>query len=381
MTDRVTAGRARIERIRAVMREHEVEVLLAFGSGRHHFIGTNACWWLSGVRHIGRDAVVAIPLEGEPHLVLTPVWDSERATRQSWVDSVTAVDDLAGELPGLLGFRGWSGRALGIAGTEDSSEAVQAALAVVAPEAPNLMPELVEMGGRQDDYAIDCVRRAVEIAEAGYARLLEIARPGMPEYELASEVDAEMRAHGADDNFLLISASQHNRAVHAPTDRELGVGDVILAEISPSVDGQFAQICRSAVIGKPNERQRDCFRLLAEAFDIGLRSCRQGVTVPELAGAINDFLSARGYEKYTKPPYMRSRGHSMGLGPLVPADISDRSDVTLAPGMTFVLHPNQYVPEAGYFLCGDQVLITDGDAEALSTPQRELDEIAEVAFA
>jgi Xaa-Pro dipeptidase len=135
------------------------------------------------------------------------------------------------------------------------------------------------------------------------------------------------------------------------------------------------------VIGQPNERQRDCFQLLAEAFDIGLRSCRRGVTVPELAGAINDFLSARGYEKYTKPPYMRSRGHSMGLGPLVPADISDRSDVTLAPGMTFVLHPNQYVPEAGYFLCGDQVLITEGAAEAISTPQRELDAIAEVAFA
>ena len=243
------------------------------------------------------------------------------------------------------------------------------------------MPELIAMGGRQDDYAIDCVRRAVEIAEAGYARLLEIARPGMPEYELASEVDAEMRAHGADDNFLLISASQHNRAVHPPTDRELGVGDVILAEISPSVEGQFAQICRSAVIGKPNGRQRDCFRLLTEAFDIGLRSCRQGVTVPELAGAINDFVSERGYEKYTKPPYMRSRGHSMGLGPLVPADISDRSGVILAPGMTFVLHPNQYVPEAGYFLCGDQVLITEGDPEALSTPQRELDAIAEVAFA
>lgn len=381
MTDRVTAGQARIERIRAVMREREVEVLLAFGSGRHHFIGTNACWWLSGVRQIGRDAVVAVPLEGEPHLLVTPAWDSGRAARRSWIDTVTAVDDLAGELPGLLASHGWTGRALGIAGTEDSSEGVHAAIASLAPDGPNLMPALIELGGQQDDYAVDCVRRAVEIAEAGYGRLLEIARPGVPEYELASEVDAEMRAHGADDNFLLISASQHNRAVHAPTDRELGAGDVILAEISPSVEGQFAQICRSAVIGTPNQRQRDCFGLLVETFDIGLSSCRPGVTVPELAAAMNDFVSERGYEKYTKPPYMRSRGHSMGLGPLVPADISERSDVKLAPGMMFVLHPNQYVPEAGYFLCGDQVLITADGAEAISTPQRELDSIAGVAVA
>lgn len=381
MTDRAAAGQARIERIRAVLREHEVEVLLAFGSGRHHFIGTNACWWLSGVRHLGRDAVAAIPLTGEPHLVVTPAWDSARARRQSWIETVSAVDDLPGELPALVRSHGWAGRAFGIAGTQDSSKAVLAALSEVAPAAADLTAALVEMGGRQDAYAIDCVTRAVQIAEAGYARLLEIARPGVPEFELAAEVDVEMRAHGADDNFLLISASQHNRAVHAPTDRELGHGDVILAEISPSVEGQFAQICRSAVIGDAGQRQRDCFGLLVEAFDIGLASCRPGVTVPELAGAINGFVSSRGYEKYTKPPYMRSRGHSMGLGPLVPADISDRSAVTLAAGMTFVLHPNQYLPEAGYFLCGEQVLITEDGARALSTPQRELDMIEQVALA
>jgi len=381
MTDRESAGRARIETIQGVMREHDVEVLLAFGSGRHHFIGTNACWWLSGVRHIGRDALVAIPLVGEPHLLVTPSWDAGRATRQSWLETVTATDDLAAELARMLRAHGWETRALAIAGADDSSEAVHAALAEVAAGAVDLMPALLSAGARQDAYALECVRRAVEIAEAGYARLLEIARPGVAEYELAAEVDAEMRAQGADDNFLLISASQHNRAVHAPTDRQLCHGDVILAEISPSVDGQFAQICRSAVIGQADQRQRDCFALLGEAFEIGLAGCRPGVTVPELAGAINTFVSDQGYGQYTKPPYMRSRGHSMGLGPLVPADISDRSDVTLAPGMTFVLHPNQYLPEAGYFLCGDQVLITNDGGQALSTPELALDTIEEVAFA
>lgn len=378
---RSQAGEGRIATMREVMREKELDVLLAFGSGRHHFIGTNACWWLSGVRHLGRDAVVAIPLEGEPHLLVTPSWDGGRASRQSWIGNVTAVDDLAAELPRLVRAHGWAGKTLGLAGTGDCSEAVDAALADVAPDAPDLMPALLQAGARQDAYAISCVQKAVDIAEAGYARLLEMARPGVSEYRMAAEVDIEMRAHGADDNFLLISASQHNRAVHAPTERELAVGDVILAEISPSVDGQFAQICRSAVIGPADQRQRDSFALLAEAFELGLAKCAPGVPVPDVAAEINTFMSGHGYEKYTKPPYMRSRGHSMGLGPLVPADISDRSDVTLAAGMTFVLHPNQYLPEAGYFLCGDQVLITDDGVRALSTPQTQLDAIEGVAGA
>lgn len=375
---REQAGRARIEAVRAAMREQGVEVLLAFGSGRHHFIGTNVCWWLSGVRQLGRDAVVILPLEDEPQLVVTPAWDAGRAGRQSWIDDVRAVDDLAVALPGVLRARGLAASSFGVAGAEDCSRALHSAIGDVVPRAVDMVGAIQVIGARQDEYAIGCVQRAVDIAEAGYRRLLEVARPGVTEYQMAAQVDAEMRAQGADDNFLLISASQHNRAVHAPTDRELAPGDIILGEISPSVDGQFSQICRSVIIGRPDRRQQECFELLGEAFQAGLDACRPGLPVPELAEVINALVSARGYEKYTKPPYMRSRGHSMGLGPMRPADISERSGVTLEAGMTFVLHPNQYLPEAGYFLCGDQVLITDDGARALSTPQLTLDATAEV---
>jgi Xaa-Pro aminopeptidase len=197
----------------------------------------------------------------------------------------------------------------------------------------------------------------------------------MPEYELAAEADAQMRELGADDNFLLISASQHNRAVHPPTDRLLDEGDIILGEISPSVDGQFAQICRSAIIGEPDERQLACYEILRAGFAAGLEACGPGVPVAEVTRVINALISAEGYEKYCKPPYMRTRGHAMGLGALIPADISERSEVLLAPGMSFVLHPNQYFPEVGYFLCGEQVLITEDGARALAPGAPHLDSI------
>lgn len=376
---RARAGQARLEAVRGLMRERGVEVLLAFGSGRHHFIATNLCWWLSGLRHLGRDAVVAVPLEGEPQLLVTPSWDEERAARQSWIEEVSAVDDLAGALPDLLRSRGWQRSSLGLAGTGDSSQEIETACRELLADATDLTAALVTLGGRQDEYALSCVRRAVEIAEAGWRRLVELARPGLAEYRLAAEVDIEMRAHGADDNFLLMSASQHNRAVHAPTSRELASGDIILGEISPSVDGQFAQICRSVVIGRATASQREGFGLLGEALTIGLDACRPGVPVPEVAAKINAFVASHGYEQYTKPPYMRSRGHAMGLGPMVPTDVSDRSEVTLESGMTFVLHPNQYLPESGYLLCGDQVVITDEGVQALSHPQLELLETEEAA--
>ena len=70
----------------------------------------------------------------------------------------------------------------------------------------------------------------------------------MTEYELAAEVYCFIKALGADDNFQLISASQHNLAVNPPSDRRLDVGDVILAEISPSYgDSSFKFVARRSL--------------------------------------------------------------------------------------------------------------------------------------
>ena len=363
---RAQAGARRLSAARAAVAAAGLDVALVCGSGRHHFIGANLAWWFSGVRQLGRDMVVAVPAEGEPALLVAPSWDERRAARRSWIADVVATDDVASALSRLLRSRGW--RRAGVAGREAASPALAAALWETT--------DIVLPTGH-DEWSLACIERAVGIAEAGYRHLCATARPGMPEFALAAEADAHMRELGADDNFLLISASQHNRAVHAPTDRVLEAGDVLLGEISPSVDGQFAQICRSATIGEPDARQQRAYEILCEAYDAGFAAAAPGVPVPEVAAAVNAVVASYGYERYTRPPYMRTRGHGTGLAPLVPADISDRSEVVLAPGMAFVLHPNQYFPDAGYLLYGEQVVIEPDGARALSAGPARIEATSE----
>jgi Xaa-Pro aminopeptidase len=379
---RLDAGRRRLDAVRAQMDAHELDLLLVFGSGRHHFIGPNLCWWLSGVRQLGRDAVVALPRDGEPVLLTAPSWDAERCRRRGWIADVAAVDDLPAALGGLVALRGWRGLVTGVAGADTVSAGTADALADALAADPRPSDDLVVAEARlHDAWSLGLIERAVEIAEAGYEHLLETVHPGMAEYEMAAEADAHMRALGADDNFLLVSAAQHNRAVHPPTDREFALGDVVLGEISPSVEGQFAQICRSFVIGEPEERQLDAYAVLRDAYCAGLAAAGPGVPVAEVTRAVDQVVIAAGYGDYTRPPYMRTRGHSMGLGPLVPTDITHDSDVVLEAGMAFVLHPNQYVPGAGYLLCGDEVVITADGARGLSSRLPELDSIAGAVMA
>ncbi len=223
---------------------------------------------------------------------------------------------------------------------------------------------------------LKAAERATWIAERGYERLLEFARPGLREFELAAELYCFTKKLGAEDNFLLMSASQHNLAVRAAGERILDVGDIILSEITPCYRGQFAQICRTTVIGEPPPVVREKYAMLQDAMRAGLAAGRAGTSVADVTRAINGVIQKAGYGDYCRPPYMRVRGHGLGITSDRPGDIVENNERVLESGMVFVMHPNQYLPESGYLMCGEPVVVTDQGARALSARPAELDVIA-----
>jgi len=70
----------------------------------------------------------------------------------------------------------------------------------------------------------------------------------MREHQVAGELETFMREMGAEDNFQLMSASQHNRLVHQPTNRILEMGDILLGEITPAVEGRLRTSMDSLIV-------------------------------------------------------------------------------------------------------------------------------------
>jgi Xaa-Pro aminopeptidase len=362
---------------RAKMAELDSEVLIAYGSGLHAFTGTNPAWYLSGFKQIGPHAAVVLPLDGEPLLIITPKWDEARYLERATMDHVAVPPaEFLDAVRRALRERGLLGRRIAVAGGQLQPRKMIAAWPelIGAPplDAEKLISDLAKI---RDDWSLNCTRRAVDIAERGYASLLATTRPGMREYHVAANLEIAMRELGGEDNFQLLSASQHNHAGHFPTDRVLEKGDVILAEITPAVEGEFIQICRSAVLGKPSELQLEKFALLSSALRAGMQAAKPGTSVTEIVEVINAPIAAAGYERYTKPPYMRTRGHSMGLGSMEP-ELMPGQDHTMHRNMVFVMHPNQYIPETGYLMCGEPVIVTDAGAVPLTSRMGQLGSIA-----
>jgi Xaa-Pro aminopeptidase len=349
--------------------------LIAASNGLNNFLESNAVYVLSGVRPIGESAVV-LDRDGRSTLIVTPAWDGARAASISSTDQTVGTDDLPAALKDTAAkYRLDMARTISVGVSllgQGLAARIGAGLGALPTPAEELARDLARVRTAEE---LKAAEHATWIAERGYERVLEFARPGLREYELAAELYCFTKKLGAEDNFLLMSASQHNLAVRAAGERVLDVGDIILSEITPCYRGQFAQICRTTVIGEPRPVLREKFAILQDAMGAGLDAGRAGATVADLTRAINGVIAKAGYGDYCRPPYMRVRGHGLGITSDRPGDIVERNERILESGMVFVMHPNQYLPESGYLMCGEPVVVTDGGARALSARPAQLDVI------
>lgn len=368
----------RQERLLAAAHDADLAGLVLYSDAVHSFIELDPVWYATGLRAIGPSAMVIA--DGLPQvLFITPAWDLVRARESAASEDIEvhAADGLFGSVAAAARRAGLAADVLGVVGAERLTARTRAELNyALGADWTDFDQSAREVAMVKDAAEQELVRKASWIAEEGYRQALADVRPGMKEFEFAGRLDTYMHQLGADDNFLIVSASRHNRSVHAPSDRILTDGDILLAEISPSYQGAFAQICRTAVIGEPSKELSDSYELLRAAFNNGLAKCQPGTSMGEIVAAVNEPIENAGFAEYCRPPYMRTRGHGMGLGSPYPVSVAATSEVALKAGITFVLHPNQYLPTVGYLMCGDHLLIRADGAEVLSAQWAQLDSVA-----
>jgi len=356
-------GRAEFEKrltqLRHRMRETDLQALLIHDSGRHNFLRMNYVAYLTDFISVGPETLLVVALDEAPVLYLAPVWDIARAREESFVADVRPFKELWPRLVHITGK-------VGLIGREAMHVDLHDEIAKSLNQIPVNAKELIETMARcKSLFELERLRRAAAIADAGVQALHEDARPGLKEFELAAIVEYRMRSLGAEDNFGMVVANSHNQALHPATDRLTQPGDIIIGEITPCIGGLFVQICRTVVLGEPAPVVREKYAILHNAMGLGMAAAQTGAPASAVAKAINGAFIDAGYEKYCRPPFMRVRGHGLGCGSFAPGSLEDENKTTLEEGMTFIVHPNQYLPETGYLTLGDTVVMGKTRAESL----------------
>jgi Xaa-Pro aminopeptidase len=224
---------------------------------------------------------------------------------------------------------------------------------------------------------IAALRRAAQMADDAYTVFRDAVKPGRRQYEVAADIEGYLRRRGCPDNFMIIgSGGTDVLGMTPPSERRIAPGDLVTTELTPAVDGYFAQICRTLVVGKANDAQRRAFDVFREALAAGIAAVRPGATAADVARAENDVFRKYGLGDYTTSKWTRVRGHGIGMFCDSKPHLLEDVDTPLAPGMALIVHPNTYHPEAGYIVLGDAVLVTDEGAEVLCRTPRDLFEVA-----
>lgn len=359
----------RHRRVREAMDEQGLDAILAFGPG----------WRRENVRYFtdasltGSAALVLFPAGGDPVAFSTHRADLAAITRRGWVGEAHLLDPAApAELTGRLSDLR-PGR-IGVAHYELLPMVLLEAVRTAAPGAEIVSATALMDGLRlvKSDWELTRMRRAAEVCAAGWEAFVDALEPGLPEYRIVADVEARIKAMGAEDNFMLIASGKDEvRGMTAPSPRVLEAGDMVRTELTPQLDGYWLQICRSAVVGKASPEQHESFALFNEAVEAGMSVVRPGVTAHEVATAQNDVFRARGFGEYCTSKYTRVRGHGHGLH-LDETPIIEGNETVLPENAVFIIHPNTYTPIAGYHVLGDPVRVTADGCEVLISTERKL---------
>lgn len=356
----------RLERVLRRMAADGADTLVALSNARHSMARSDVATHLTGFRSLGESAFV-LHGDGAARLIVTPAYDEDRAVLRRPETRIVATDDLAGALAQVLAERGAKTGRIATTGLASLPHPLAArVIAVLGKDAFAMDDAVSTVTAPKTGEEIARARRAAEIAEQGMEHLLAVAHAGMRECDLAVECNLFTKSLGADDNFLMLSALPHGYGVAASSNRPLTKGDVLVCEFTPSFEGQFAQICRTVSIGAPSNVLADKYALVARAAAAGIAAVKPGIPVSAVADAVDAVLTEAGYREYCRPPHMKRRGHGMGSGSIAPGDIAYDNHTMIEEDMVFVVHPNQYLPETGYLLCGEPVRVTATGGEALT---------------
>jgi Xaa-Pro dipeptidase len=362
-------ARERRQRLAAAMGETGIDHLLLYGNS-----------WQGDYLRYGADfgileghGIALIAADGAAELFLDSVTETERAELEVPDVRPTFADDIA--------------RAVGARLDRVAGERLAAAPRRFLPRwlaDPARTFELSDATALLDKLLmhksageIAAIRRAAQVADEAYEVFRQAVRPGRRQFEIVADIEADLRRRGCPDNFMIIgSGGKDVFGMTPPSERKIAAGDLVTTELTPAIEGYFAQICRTLVVGKASEAQQRAFAVFADALEAGIAAVRPGARAADVARAENDVFRKAGLGEYTTSQWTRVRGHGMGLFADSKPHILEDVNTVLEPGMALIVHPNAYHPEVGYIVLGDAVVVTESGVEVLCKTPRELFEVA-----
>ena len=133
-------------------------------------------------------------------------------------------------------------------------------------------------------WELECLARALLIAEEAVNEVLQMLKPGVEERDAATLYEAEVVKRGAEPSATRITMGERSALPAAPSTRALRPGDLVRLEVGCVFKGYYSAVARTAVMGEPTALQEARHAAILAVEQAAVDAIRHGVTV----GAVFD---------------------------------------------------------------------------------------------
>jgi Xaa-Pro aminopeptidase len=222
----------------------------------------------------------------------------------------------------------------------------------------------------KDAGEVATFRKAAAMLSAVAVRVLDAVGPWRSELEVAADIDTFLRQAGfSKPAFDTIVASGPNSALpHArPGERRLVPGDSVVLDFGGVYDGYCVDLTRTVQLSPATDAFLRTFAAVRAAHSAAIAAIRPGLKASLVDTAAREVLTAHGLGN----AFVHGTGHGLGLEvheePRVTRPGSVAMDDTLEAGMVFTVEPGAYLPGAHGVRIEDDVVVTAGGCDVLTS--------------
>jgi Xaa-Pro aminopeptidase len=225
----------------------------------------------------------------------------------------------------------------------------------------------------KDTGEVDTLREAANITDRCVDHLKSFVKPGMTEWQVATEIEIFYRQNGCTGTSFppIVASGAGSSMPHYETSMEKRIekGEPLLIDMGCVYRGYNSDLTRTIFVGSIPGPVREIYRVVLEAQQKAVKSVRPGITTGKLDQVARDHIADCGYGDR----FGHSLGHGFGLEVHELPAVKNSGDLVLKKNMTITIEPGIYLPGIGGVRIEDMVLVTARGGESMTSSERTME--------
>ncbi|MEM9248748.1 MAG: M24 family metallopeptidase [Pseudomonadota bacterium] len=220
-----------------------------------------------------------------------------------------------------------------------------------------------QLRARKDAAEVALLTASARLNDAAVEAAVAGLKSGMTELDVAQEINAVYRAHGAQKAFTIVGFGANGAFPHHHTSSAvLQPGMAVLIDTGCRLDGYPSDMTRSFAFGARPDGYAEVRATVEAAVQAAIEVARPGVRARDVDRAARQVIEDAGYGPY----FVHRLGHGMGIDVHEPPWITASSDTILEEGHVFSIEPGIYLPGRFGVRLEDIVVLRADGPEVLS---------------